>query len=354
MRTGMRMKRLFDKKLIKQLLMSATPLVRPLVFAMLPDDNPVKRTFIEKTFHNDVRSAKAAYFLYNGSGPDALKNFNAQLIARTVEFDYLSWPRRIRNHVRGKDILDVGCGTGLHAVGYVVVGVKTYTGLDPKIKLHSDRAKNNRSRRWEPFGWPPQEMMQALPKVRLIPGTFEQYAADQSFDIVVLHNATEHLMNLGEVLQGVAQRLRPDGQVLYSHHNFYCWNGHHMAPKFVDEIDPADPEQSEYMDWAHLSFEPPADHFISRGLNRIRLDELRELTERYFDIVVWEERPSGKKHGCGRLRPETLARYPQYSERDLTTQNAFCIAERKRARPRKRSAERSGMKSRVESRYGYN
>ncbi len=346
MRTGMRVKRWFDKELIRRLLMPAIPLVRPLVFSMLPDGNPVKRTFIEKTFHKVARSANAAYFLYNDSGPDALKNFNPQLIARAVDFDYLSWPRRIRNHVRGKDILDVGCGTGLHAMGYVVVGVKTYTGLDPKIKLDSDRAKNIPKRRWEPFGWTPREMMEALPKVTLIPGTFEIMAPDQSFDVVVLHNTTEHLLNLEEVLQGVTERLRPDGQILYNHHNFYCWNGHHLAPKFVDDIDPADPEQRKYVDWAHLSFDPPPDHYISRGLNRIRLDELRELTQCYFDIRVWEERPSTEKNGRRRLTPEILARCPQYSERELTTQNVFCIADRKAARSRKPSAERSKVKPR--------
>ena len=350
----MRVKRLFDKELIRQLLMPAIPLVGPLVFSMLPDSNPVKRTFIVKTFHNDVQSAKAAFFLYNGSGPDALKNFNSQLIARAVDFDYLSWPRHIRNHVRGKDVLDVGCGTGLHAVGYVVVGVKSYTGFDPKINLDSDRAKNIRMRCWEPFGWTPKKMMETLPKVRIIPGTFEQITPDQSFDVVVLHNVTEHLMNLEEVLQGIAERLRPDGQVLYNHHNFFCWNGHHQAPKFVDDIDPADPEQSKYIDWAHLALDAPSHHYISQKMNRIRLDELRELTARYFNIVSWKERPSKENKGRGRLTPEILARYPQYSERELTTQNVFCIAERKRARPRKRSAERSGMKSRVESRYGYN
>jgi SAM-dependent methyltransferase len=281
---------------------------------------------VERTFHNDAEAAKAAFFHFNGRSAEAKANFDAAIIQQAVNFDYLSWPRKIQTYVQGQDVLDVGCGTGLHAVGYLVVGAKSYTGLDPRVQLDNDRSKNLRRRQWEPFGWTPSAMMAALPRVRLIAGTFEQVAPEEQFDLVVMHNVTEHLMNLEEVLAGARERVRPNGRLLYNHHNFYCWNGHHQKPKFVDEIDPDDPTQRQFCDWAHLDFTPRPDHPIGRSLNRVRLDEIRELTELYFEIERWDERPSNERQGKGRLTAEIRARHLMYSERELSVQNVLCVA----------------------------
>lgn len=281
---------------------------------------------IDRTFHNDAEAAKAAFFHFNGRSSEAKANFDAALIEQAVNFDYLSWPRKIKTYVQGQDVLDVGCGTGLHAVGYLVVGARSYTGLDPRVRLDDDRSKNLRRRQWEPFGWTPAAMMAALPRVRLIAGTFEQVAPEEQFDLVVMHNVTEHLMNLEEVLAGARERVRPSGRLLYNHHNFYCWNGHHQKPKFVDEIDPDDPVKRQFYDWAHLDFTPRPDHPIGRSLNRVRLDEIRELTERCFEIERWEERPSNERQGKRRLTAEIQARHPIYSERELSVQNVLCVA----------------------------
>jgi SAM-dependent methyltransferase len=292
---------------------------------------------------DDPRAACEAYFHFNGRDFESRRNFNRDMIRRAVEFDYLSWPRKIAADVRGKDVLDVGCGTGLHAVGFLVFGVKSYTGLDPILKMDSDISKNLRKRTKEHFGWTPAEVQALLPRVELISGTFEQVAPDRTFDIAVLHNVTEHLINIEEVFQGVWQRLRPDGRILFNHHNYYCWNGHHQSPKFVEEIDPADPQQRKFLDWNHLDLDPETEASLAGKLNRIRLDEIRTLTERHFEIVSWEEIPSEPERGAGRLTDEILRRFPQYSRRELTTQNVLGCG-RRRAAPRGQEAERSGAR----------
>lgn len=288
-----------------------------------------RKAEILRLFHNDPAFGCRAYYLFNGRGRDSQRNFNRDMIRRAVEFDYLSWPRKIAADVQGRDVLDVGCGTGLHAVGFLVVGVRSYTGMDPILDLNNDRSKNLRKRTKEHFGWTPAQVQQLLPRVQLIAGTFEQVAPDKTFDIAVMHNVTEHLIQIEEVFEGVWQRLRPEGSILYNHHNYCCWNGHHQPPKFVDEIVPGDPVQQKFLDWNHLNLDPETEASLDGKLNRIRLDEIRALTERYFDIDSWEEIPSGPERGAGRLTDEIRRRFPQYSERELTTQNVLCRAHKR-------------------------
>jgi SAM-dependent methyltransferase len=291
-----------------------------------------RRALILRRFHKDPDAACRAYFIFNRRSFASWRNFHRDMIRRAVEFDYLSWPRKIADDVRGRDVLDVGCGTGLHAVGFLVVGVKNYTGLDPILDLHDDRSKNLRKRRKESFGWTPAQVQRRLPRVELISGTFEQVAPERTFDIAVLHNVTEHLINIEEVFEGVWQRLRPDGRIVFNHHNYYCWNGHHQPPKFVAEIDPDDPAQRKFLDWNHLELDPETEASLAGKLNRIRLDEIRALTERFFDIDTWDEIPSGPDRGAGRLTDEIRRRFPQYSEREFIVQNVLCRARRSAAR----------------------
>lgn len=294
---------------------------------------------IRRSFHNDPEAACAAYYLFNTRSLGRWRSFDRDMIRRAVEFDYLNWPRKIAADVQGKDMLDVGCGTGLHAIGFLVVGVKSYTGMDPLLEMDSDLGYNMRkqtssrnNRPQEHFGWTAAEIQRRLPRVRLVPGTFEQVAPDKTFDVAVLHNVTEHLLHIEEVFKGVWRRLRPDGACVFNHHNYYSWNGHHQPPKFVDEISADDPEQRKFLDWNHLDLEAETAEVISKELNRIRLDELRALSEKYFTIEDWKETPSDSRRGGGRLTDEIRRRFPQYSDREFTTQNVLCRA-RKRAVP---------------------
>lgn len=141
----------------------------------------------------------ARFFLNNGVGGKARGRFAPQLIRRTLELEYIRWPKRLQPHVRGRDVLDVGCGMGLHGVGFVVAGVRSYTGCDPILSLDSDVVKNLRTGQRDSCGWTPRQMMASFPQLRYLPGEVNDLATSEQWDVVVLHNTTEHLIGIAQV-----------------------------------------------------------------------------------------------------------------------------------------------------------
>jgi SAM-dependent methyltransferase len=275
----------------------------------------------------ESRDFGAAVAHLRSIAPHQLADVPDDLIARTVDFGYVTWPFTIRELIEGKDVLDVGCGSGMHGLGFIMAGARSYTGLDPLIDLASSKVKHKSRRYWTDFGYTAGQIADLVPGVELIPGVFEDVAPDRIFDVAVMHYATEHFHNLEQVFAGVAARLRPGGKILFQHHNYFAWNGHHMQPKLISNIQPGDPKQERYMDWAHLRFidEPDAD--TDRKVNKVRIGELRAITERYFKIDEWRLIQSKASEGAGRLTDEIAARWSAYSREELTTQSVFCVAE---------------------------
>ena len=270
-------------------------------------------------------STVAAHF--RSIAPDRLAGVPDDLIARTVEFGYVTWPFTIRELIKGRDVLDVGCGSGVHALSFIMAGARSYTGLDPLIDLSSSEVKHKSLRHWTDFGYTAGQIVDLVPGVELIPGVFEDVAPDRLFDVAAMHNATEHFHNLEQIFAGVAARLRPGGRMVFQHHNYFAWNGHHMQPKLVSDIQPGDPKQERYMDWAHLRFVDERDEDTDRKVNKIRIGELRTLTKKYFDVDEWRLIKSTAAQGATRLTDEIAARWPAYSPKELTTQSVFCVAE---------------------------
>lgn len=287
----------------------------------------LERLLRARQYHLHPRSAMRKYFESNGHGLRSWLEFSPRLIRRAVEFDYVAWPQKIAADIQGRDVLEVGCGSGLHAIGYLIVGVKGYLGIEPAMDLGQISAKNQRTRRQESVGTTPRHMARRFRRIRFLPEGIEEVELDQDFDVVIFHNVTEHLMNIDEAFQKVSERLRPGGLVIFNHHNFYCWNGHHQPPKFVEDIDPGSPEQKKYLDWNHLQMDPDKEAFYLRTqINRIRLDDLRTRIEKYFRVETWDEREIDGRRGAGRLSGEIRAQYPQFTVRELTTQGVFCRA----------------------------
>jgi len=322
-----------DSGLLRRTITDCKPFARVLRFFILHEPRfapPALRRWLrrrlESNYLGDAELARAAFRHFNEGNIDVQRNDAPELVDRALDLGYLGWPRKIRAFIKGRDVLDVGCGTGAHGIGYVVVGATRYVGVDPRINPRKDRVKDLRSGRWVSFGWTGAQIMERMPRIKLIAGGVEQLPPEAQFDVAIMHNVTEHLPQLERVLEAAAQHIRHGGQLIFNHHNFYAWNGHHLSPKRVSAIDPDDAEQKNYVDWAHLDFDPDADHYINRGLNKVRIHELRAMTERWFDILEWELMPSDAERGAGRLTETIRARHPELSDLEFTTQSVFCRA----------------------------
>lgn len=285
----------------------------------------------KRNWARNLPLAKAAYFHFAPDLEAALVNYDPHLVEISERFDYISWPRRIQQHVRGKKVLDVGCGFGGFGVGFLVAGATSYVGLDPSMDLDSTKAKDKRRRVWDDMGLTPRQIAERLPAIRLIQGTTDDLGFDETFDTIALHNVTEHLMDLEGSLASLTKLCHPETTVVLHHHSFYSWNGHHLPPVQAEQLDVDDERHQLVYDWRHIDLAPlvPETHMFKRSLNRIRLDDFRTTVERHFDIVEWEETPSNDS-AVARLTPEIVERVretvPDITERELTVNTVLVVA----------------------------
>lgn len=282
----------------------------------------------------DLMASLLDSILYMGANafvPGGLSHFDGKLLARVAERGDLKWPRYVRRWVRGRRVLDIGCGRNFQGYGFIAAGARSYTGLDPTLDLDDDLVKDSRENwsRFERGSIPPRAMMERFPRIEFAVTTIEEFSPREKFGAIVMHNVTEHLMNLADTLARLPGFLEPGGHLVFRHPNYYCWHGHHMRPRTVDEIDPACPEQQLVLDWAHVAFDPIRDEWIGRTQNRVRPDELRALVERHFETEVWDEQESGERKGITRLTPEIVARHPGFTRRELAVERIFVAARRR-------------------------
>nr|WP_245216422.1 methyltransferase domain-containing protein [Sagittula salina] len=246
--------------------------------------------------------------------------FQPALLQRAAAFGYMAWPERIAEHLDGRDVLDVGCGAGLHGLGYLAHGARSVLGIDPELRLDRDRVKNLATRRREGFGWTPKEIAARVAPWQVEATAIEHLETDRRFDLAVMHHVLAHVEDVSLALARVAALLRPGGRIVIRHKNFYAWNGHAQSPKTVAAIRPGDAAQQPLLDWGHLGWDAPQDHYIARRLNRVRLDAVLEAVSALFRIETQEEVQSTGETGLGRLTPEVRARFPTLGQRDFEVQ----------------------------------
>lgn len=284
------------------------------------------------SWNRDITQAKVANFHFASSVESALDNYIPSLLEISVEFDYLTWPKRIQQYIKGKSVIDVGCGFGGYGTGFLAAGATSYLGLDPVMNLDSTKAKNKRIREWADMGITPNAIQEECPDIRLFQGTSEELRFDEKFDVISLHNVTEHLIQLDLVFEGMVQLCHKDTKIVFMHHNYYCWNGHHKSPNQPGQIvnGVGKGEQMLLMDWRHIPFadSAPDDHYVKTHLNRVTLDEIKDITSKYFEIEEWNEIPSNKPT-LERLSDDIVDNirltHPHLTKRDLETNVVFAI-----------------------------
>ncbi len=279
----------------------------------------------ESPWNESPLLARAAYLAFNPVSETIARAYEPSWIDAAVDFDFVTWPRMVQQWIEGRDVADVGCGHGAFSIGFAIAGAKSYTGIDPVIDLDSVKARNKRRRKNASFPCAPREIAERMAEVEIVPGSFEAFQGVKTFDAVVMLTVTEHLMQIEEVFEGLKTIMHPESRLVILHHNFYCWDGHHQAPHSVGQLDPSNPAHGRYYDWRHVGFEPDPDHYIARSLNRIRLDDLRALFDRHFEVETWDERLSPPE-ALARLTPEIQASLPDYSERELSVGTVFVVA----------------------------
>lgn len=271
------------------------------------------------------------FFYCNWRRPQAWRDFDFGFLCRTVGRGDARWPWRVRKWTRGCDVLDIGCGRNFAGYGFLSIGARSYTGMDPTLDLDDDRVKDSRAT-WSSFersGLSPRALMERFPRLQFSTQTVESFTPAHPFDAIVMHNVTEHLMNISDIFARLPGFLRENGRIVFRHPNYYCWHGHHMKPRTVAELNLSDPKQKTVADWAHVRPDPVVHEWIFRTQNRIRLDELRALTEKYFEIEIWRENESRHSHGLERLTQDILDKYPEFERRELATDSVFIVARKR-------------------------
>lgn len=257
--------------------------------------------------------------------------FSLGLFSEAIRYGYLDWPRRIARWVAGNDVLDIGCGHGLHFVGFLFAGATSYTGVDPSLRMDEPTIKDFRGvhGKFVETTHTARSIADSHPSVRFIPSELAAIPPEQKFDLVVMHNVTEHLMRIGADFARIHDLLRPGGILIYQHPNYYAWSGHHMKPRNLAELIESDPEQQKYFDWGHATERADWPDSIKLFQNRIRLRDLHALTSRHFRIECWTEWLSRVPEGGARLTAEIRARHPELTEQDFLTKMVICIAHKR-------------------------
>ncbi|HEV2646881.1 MAG TPA: class I SAM-dependent methyltransferase [Acidobacteriaceae bacterium] len=127
--------------------------------------------------------------------------------SRQVSADLLiEWPaqRQLCGEVSGKNILDVGCGTGDKARYFAEHGAHSVIGID---------ASSGFAQAWQSHA--------ACPKLQLVHGDFEQIAslppvAAKKFDLIVCFQALMYARDVDVMVATLAQLLAAGGALVFS------------------------------------------------------------------------------------------------------------------------------------------
>lgn len=227
---------------------------------------------------------------------------------------------------RGKNLLDVGARHGFHGLIFLAWGGHRYAATDvAKDSFTIRQLKNQRTLNHDrtPLKFSMRELADRYPqRLHLAVGERETLQ-DTLFDFITLFSVTEHLKPPAELFATLCKKLSPGGKIFATHHNFYCWNGHHARPKSVPQLNEmtARGEEPLLADWSF--FEKP----LAASLNRLTIGQLRDEVERHFKINSWQPAFTQHNKGLERLTPEIARRVAPLSLTDILTQSIHMVLE---------------------------
>src|SRR5262245_38475580 len=182
-------------------------------------------------------------------------------LTTVLDCGYLEVVDRIGADIRIADrrLLEVGCGQCWYAPLLLAGGARCFVGIDQYKDFGTTQVFD---RQFAGLTETPQrirdmplrmdEFLSAFQNIEVHAEDFLNWQTDRRFDTAYLLTVTEHLEDVRAVFQRIVDLLDDGGLVYFSHHNYYCWNGHHMVPRTVAEYDPNDVAMRAHADWNHV------------------------------------------------------------------------------------------------------
>jgi len=241
--------------------------------------------------------------------------------------------------VKGKRILDIGCGRLypftllLHNLGNMVTGIDiVYTGINASmLKRHWGILRRNGFERF--IG---SLLYGILRKDRTYYRALKDSCAfllttqgvdvrqmsaenmlfpDETFDIAISVNVFEHLPNLSQAVSELQRALKKDGIACIFIHLFTSPSGGH------------------HYNWQNTDRVPPWDHFRQRKLpltaylNGLRERDYLSLFRENFEIL--QVLDIDREEGRALLTPQIRAELQDYSEEELLKHGIIIVARKK-------------------------
>lgn len=226
-------------------------------------------------------------------------------------------------NLAGMRVLDLGCGVTLQAVDLIEkYKIAEYHGIDPDRDTFYGGHNN-----YDHFvGYKHAFMFYYNKKVNFYCSVSEDMPfPDNHFDFVFAFQTTEHVQDILGMCQEVRRVLKPGGYFYATHHNFYCWCGHHQGPYFIRDLPGISSEQKKFQHWHHLDMD--IDWSEPHHLNRIRIPQLEEAFRKTFRIITWRNDYTQPERGSDLLTPEILEKYAgKYDYEDLGTTMVEIVA----------------------------
>lgn len=241
--------------------------------------------------------------------------------------------------IRGRRILDVGCGKTfwltllLASDGADVLGVDTEV-TEPRRSLRKYwnlLRRNGPERALRTMSW---DLLFAPRYYRRLAAEYGHElrfdrlrmsqtdgsrlpVPDASLDWAISHEVLEHVHDLPALFNELRRALKPDGRTyLYVHHFTSLSGGHHIAWKHPDSAP-----SRKVPPWDHLRAQRYTR--IPSWLNRVRAHEYRAMIEVEFEILEWRWLP---REGAPLLTPDVRAELAGYSEEELLHKGFIVIA----------------------------
>lgn len=222
-------------------------------------------------------------------------------------------PTKDLNFLRGKNVLDVGCGFGAMAVACQRAGVSKYLGVDPWL-FGSRAARLDDKDPGYLLAYERAMPEQDRDNFSFFMGYVENIQGKARFDVAVFMDVLEHIPNPAPIISALYRLLKPKGIVIANTApHWYSAMGHHLW------------DSSYGAPWQHFTkdYRPQ----LGPGVSPFRLDAYETLGKctvsdiktrfeaggfKTLDEMITKDDPEEWEKHKHSLDPDILSRTPEH------------------------------------------